>query len=93
LVDAGLEATLRQEAATEIGQRALSSWGQGIDVEHHAILGDAADAVCNTAENVGADLVVVGSKGMRGARRVLGSVPNSVSHSAPCAVLIVKTDA
>jgi nucleotide-binding universal stress UspA family protein len=92
LVDPGVESTLRQEAASEVGQRALTSWGKGIEAEHHAVLGDAADAIVHTAESVGADLVVVGSKGMRGARRVLGSVPNSVSHSSPCAVLIVKTD-
>jgi len=40
---------------------------------------------------VKADLIVVGNKGMRGARRVLGSVPNSIAHSAPCSVLIVDT--
>ena len=39
----------------------------------------------------GADLIVVGSKGMQGARRVLGSVPNKISHHAPCDVLIVNT--
>jgi nucleotide-binding universal stress UspA family protein len=38
-----------------------------------------------------ADLIVVGSKGMAGPRRILGSVPNSVSHRADTAVLIVKT--
>jgi nucleotide-binding universal stress UspA family protein len=38
---------------------------------------------------VDADVIVVGSKGMH--RRILGSVPNSVAHKAPCAVLIVKT--
>ena len=39
-----------------------------------------------------ADLIVIGSKGMQGRRRLLGSVPNKVSHQAPCDVLIVKTD-
>lgn len=92
LVDAGVEASLRQDAATEIGERALSSLASGVHAECHSVPGDAADAIVDTAERVGADLVVVGSKGMRGARRVLGSVPNSVSHSAPCAVLIIKTD-
>jgi nucleotide-binding universal stress UspA family protein len=92
LIDEGIGAALRQEAAKEIGERALASCGQGVDAQHHAVQGDAADAIVDTAESVGADLVVVGSKGMRGARRVLGSVPNSVSHSAPCTVLIVKTD-
>ena len=44
-------------------------------------------SILNTAAEVGADLIVVGSKGMRGARRYLGSVPNSVAHGAHCAVL------
>ena len=43
------------------------------------------------AEEIGADLIVVGNKGMKGVRRVLGSVPNSVAHNAPCSVLIAVT--
>ena len=44
------------------------------------------------AEEQGADLIVVGNKGMTGAKRfLLGSVPNKVSHHAPCSVLIVRT--
>ena len=58
----------------------------------HAVADSPADAILDTAKAVGADLILVGSKGMRGARRVLGSVPNSVAHGAECAVLIVKTD-
>ena len=41
------------------------------------------------AASNGADVLVIGNKGME--RKVLGSVPNSVSHNAPCSVLIVKT--
>ena len=92
LLDSGSENALRQEVANEVGQRAIETWAKGIEAELHGVVGDPADAICDTAAGVGADLVVVGSKGMRGARRVLGSVPNSVSHGAPCAVLIVKTD-
>ena len=63
----------------------------GVNVETHAASGGAADAVLDVVEEVGADLVVVGSKGMHGTRRFIGSVPNSVAHRAPCHVLIVKT--
>ena len=45
--------------------------------------------ICEIAEDQNADVIVVGNKGMQ--RRILGSVPNSVSHKAPCSVLIVKT--
>ena len=62
------------------------------DVQAHAQEGDPADAIIDVAEQVGADLIVVGNKGMTGARRfLLGSVPNKVSHHAPCSVIIVRT--
>lgn len=54
--------------------------------------GDAADAILAVAEEQGADLIVVGNKGMTGANRfLLGSVPTKVSHHAGCSVLIVRT--
>ena len=61
------------------------------EVQVHACTGPAADALCRVAAEEGADVIVVGNKGMKGARRVLGSVPNSVAHRADCAVLVVPT--
>jgi nucleotide-binding universal stress UspA family protein len=61
-------------------------------VRTHAREGDPADAILDVAEEVGADLIVVGNKGMTGAKRfLLGSVPNKISHHAPCGVYIVRT--
>jgi len=57
--------------------------GGGVEIELHAPKGDAADAVIEVANEQDADLIVLGSRGMRGARRVLGSVPNKVSHRVP----------
>ena len=54
--------------------------------------GGPADALIGVAEDRGADLIVMGSVGMKGPKRIFGSVPNSVSHRAPCDVLIVRTD-
>jgi nucleotide-binding universal stress UspA family protein len=65
--------------------------GGSVEIEVHAPKGDAADSLIGTAREQDADLIVMGSRGMRGARRVLGSVPNKVSHHAPCDVLIVQT--
>jgi nucleotide-binding universal stress UspA family protein len=65
--------------------------GGGIEIEVHGPKGDAASAILSVAEEAKADLIVLGSKGMQGARRVLGSVPNKVSHRAPCDVMIVQT--
>jgi nucleotide-binding universal stress UspA family protein len=66
---------------------------QGVSVTTHAVQRDPADALLAVAEKVGAKMIVVGSKGMHGARRLaLGNVPNQVSHRASCDVLIVSTD-
>jgi nucleotide-binding universal stress UspA family protein len=63
----------------------------GITVQSHVVCGPAADMIVQVARGVDADLIIVGSKGMKGARRLIGSVPNSVAHGAPCHVLIAKT--
>jgi nucleotide-binding universal stress UspA family protein len=64
----------------------------GVEVATHAREGSPADAILDVAEQTKADLIVVGNKGMTGARRfLLGSVPNNISHHAPCSVFIVRT--
>jgi nucleotide-binding universal stress UspA family protein len=79
-----VEATLA-EAAKEVE-------GEGVDVQTVARQGEPADAILDVAEEEKADLIVVGNKGMTGAKRfLLGSVPNKVSHHAPSSVLIVRT--
>ncbi|HEX3334137.1 MAG TPA: universal stress protein [Acidimicrobiales bacterium] len=92
MVDSGASTVLAEESGKNVGEEALSSHGSGLKVESHAAQGNPDDVILETAAQLGADLIVVGSKGMRGARRYLGSVPNSVAHGAHCAVLIVKTD-
>jgi len=84
LPDANVEAILSEAAA---GIRM-----QDVQVETHALEEEPADALLNVADQVGASMIVVGSRGMHGARRVLGSVPNAVSHKASCNVLIVSTN-
>jgi nucleotide-binding universal stress UspA family protein len=79
-VDANLQ------AAAEAARKA------GVAVSVYARQGDPADAILDVAEEREADLIVVGNKGMTGAKRfLLGSVPNKVSHHAPCSVLIIRT--
>ena len=66
--------------------------GAGVQVRTFARQGEPADAILDVAEEEKADLIIVGNKGMTGAKRfLLGSVPNKVSHHAPCSVLIVRT--
>jgi nucleotide-binding universal stress UspA family protein len=64
----------------------------GLEVDVYAQRGDPADAILDVAEERNADLIVVGNRGRTGAKRfLLGSVPNRISHHAPCAVLIIRT--
>jgi nucleotide-binding universal stress UspA family protein len=64
---------------------------EGLHPETFAFPGSAVQALLEIAEAEHADLIVVGNKGMSGARRYLGSVPSNVAHQAPCSVLIVNT--
>jgi nucleotide-binding universal stress UspA family protein len=88
---AGGGGALRHDAAEEVAEREFKR-ADGVPTTVHAVGGHPADAILDTAQEVGADLIVVGSRGMQGARRFLGSVPNSVAHGANCSVMIVKTD-
>jgi len=65
----------------------------GVDVTGHAVRHGPADALLEIADQVDAEMIVVGSVGMHGAKRLsLGNVPNQISHKARCHVLIVNTD-
>ncbi len=79
------------QADAVLGDAASRLRAEGIEVEEHAPKGDPADALIDIARTEAADLIVLGSLGMQGARRVLGSVGNKVSHNAPCDLLIVQT--
>jgi nucleotide-binding universal stress UspA family protein len=64
---------------------------RGLKSHMHPSPGHPAEVIIRVAERENADLIVVGNKGMLGRRRVLGSVPNSVAHGAPCSVMLVDT--
>ena len=82
----------RAEVDETLQHAAERAEAAGVRATEHAREGDAADAILDVAEELGADLIVVGNKGMTGAKRfLLGSVPNKVSHHAPCAVMIIRT--
>jgi nucleotide-binding universal stress UspA family protein len=83
-IRAELEQTL--SVAAETAQRVCDT-----RIETHARFGSPAEVLCDLAAHLQADLIVVGNRGMQGGRRFLGSVPNTVSHHAPCSVLIVDT--
>ena len=76
-----VDATLREceQLAEERGLRWASEAAQG----------DPAEVLVRLADSHDADVLVIGNRGMH--RRVLGSVPNSITHSANCTVYLVKT--
>lgn len=79
-------------AGRAVLDEAVKKFGEGLKTQTMTVSGDPSDMIIETAESEGADLIVVGNKGMTGAKRfLLGSVPNQVSHHSPCNVLIVKT--
>ncbi len=82
----------RAEVDATLHHAAERATAAGVTAREHAREGDAADAILDVAEELGADLIVVGNKGMTGAKRfLLGSVPNKITHYAPCAVMIIRT--
>src|SRR3954453_11031675 len=82
----------REDVEAPLKDAAENVEGAGVKVDPFAREGDAADAILDVAEETNADLIVVGNKGMTGTKRfLLGSVPNKVSHHAPCSVLIIRT--
>src|SRR3954469_5483293 len=82
----------REDVQFILDKAAAQAKKSKVDVVTHPREGDPADAILDVAEENDADLVLVGNKGMTGARRfLLGSVPNKISHHAPCDVWIVKT--
>jgi nucleotide-binding universal stress UspA family protein len=89
--DIAQAAVVSGEASQQLLDRAAERV-KGVNAEIHSVNDSPAEAVLAVAQAVEADLIVVGNKGMTGARRyLLGSVPNNVSHHAPCSVIIVRT--
>jgi nucleotide-binding universal stress UspA family protein len=84
--------TARGDVDHRLEEAAAPARQAGIEVSVYPRQGDPADAILDVAEEQEADLIIVGNKGMTGAKRfLLGSVPNKVSHHAPCSVLIIRT--
>lgn len=82
----------REDVNIVLEAAAAAARKEGVQVQTHPVEANPTDAILNVAEETKADLIVVGNKGMTGARRfLLSSVPNNVSHHAPCSVIIVRT--
>jgi nucleotide-binding universal stress UspA family protein len=87
----GLEEEARVHAESVVSESRGRLAELGIRTQAHVCCGEPAEVLMSIAEGEGAQIIVVGNRGMAGARRMLGSVPNRVSHHASCCVLIVPT--
>lgn len=82
----------REDVELILGNAVAAAKKAKVKATSHPVEGDPAEALLDVAEKHGADLIVVGNRGMTGATRFfLGSVPNRISHHAPCDVWIVHT--
>ena len=88
----GVSDAVETDAKAVLADAIATARAEGARAEGRLCRDDAANALVETAEQIGAGLVVVGNKGMSGVKRfVLGSVPNKVSHHCACSLLIVHT--
>jgi len=64
----------------------------GIQVEHRLEFGEPEAVILAVAEQIGADLIIMGTHGRTGLRRLLmGSVAEHIVRRASCPVLTVRT--
>ena len=80
-----------ERVADQVVMRAAAQVEGDSRIETVARQGDPAEVLADVAEEEGAQLIVVGDRGLTGVKRfLLGSVSNKLSHHAPCSVLIVR---
>jgi len=90
-----------EKAARENAEKVLTSAletttkilaGSGTEISTELLFGSPESRIVEAAEQMQADLIIVGSHGYnRWERLLLGSVSDSVVHHAPCSVLIVRS--
>jgi nucleotide-binding universal stress UspA family protein len=81
----------RQSASDQLDEKTSLVSAAGITATRHLLEVPAASAIVELAERIGADLIVMGSRGHTGLKHVLlGSVAERTLRSAPCSVLVVR---
>ena len=84
-------AEYKQKGVELLQNLAETATEKKINTEYTQLSGNPGRAICELANNWSADLIVVGSRGLKGLKEMfLGSVSNYVTHHAPCSVLIVR---
>jgi nucleotide-binding universal stress UspA family protein len=89
-----LERAIREGASGLLSEWKQKAAGQGVQVQEHLDAGAPSSGIADLAEKLGADLIVMGSRGLTGLKHLmLGSVAERTIRIAPCPVLIVKQGA
>lgn len=88
----GTRGSIREAGEAVVAQVVDDLSPTGVRLETYALQGDPADVMIEWTRKNAAELLIVGNRGMTGAKRVLGSIPNTLAHRADSAVLIVPTD-
>ena len=84
---------LREAAESVLARVASHVQADSVEVDTQARQGDPARVLIDVAQEVDADLIIVGARGLTTLERwLLGSVSNKVSQHAPCDVMIVRED-
>jgi nucleotide-binding universal stress UspA family protein len=82
---------LSQVADSVLNRAAMHAEEKGVHAETHSREADPAEAILDVADEVNADLIVVGSRGLSGLRKyLLGSVSTKVASAAHCNVMIIR---
>ena len=87
----GMKVDLRAVAEDALARASSHVREHGVDAKTHLVEGDPADELVKHAQDMGADLLVVGSRGLSRVERIsMGSVSHKVFHHAPCTVMVLK---
>lgn len=94
LLPADILEPVREAAETSVAELVAEASQRGVSAEGRATLGDASSSILAEAERLGADLIVMGTRGLTGLKHViLGSTAERVVRKSPCPVLTVKANA
>ncbi|MBT4161216.1 MAG: universal stress protein [Gammaproteobacteria bacterium] len=91
--DIPMDLSTIQEQIQETAKTHLAEFAESLSIseeDRHLIFGRPETEIHTLANEIGADLVVVGSHGRHGLALLLGSTANGVLHGAPCDVLAVR---
>ncbi len=80
----------RADAENDLDEWVAIAREAGVQVESHIVDGDVRHAILEAAEDVKADLIVIGERGHSKLSQLLGSTADFIARSARCSVLVAR---